>query len=627
MIPFMSWKRKLQVLVVVTFLGLLLLTISALQGVDEVTDSFKARGEATVYERTSLALLLQWLKIESASAGLQANELEQYRGQLTELISISTQLVQMSGELEGSAIEASAGNIQEHAKNYRSLRNEWLALNQKLGLSNDDGLRARLAEIINDDLRNIGLSIMDDDINQAIAGLQQMLANQGSDASSAVFEAIDSMRALVEKMGWEDNSIGEAVLNFSSTITLTNELLQQIKAIETRLGRTGASLEAAIENQNQNLHSGLIAETSQRAAKAREESIWRVAGTSTLVITVLVLTLIWTSRTLVRRLTEITGLLSRVAKGDLSHRLETGKNPHDEFNQLGRAANHMMDDVSAVIRQVIEGNRDLDTLQGELRNLMSRMTLNSEHVEMQTEQTASAVQEIAQTTTDISSRTANVNQSAHEADASALAGSRVIKTSVDNMHSLSLKIGKAHEQASLLRETGTKVNRIVDVINSLAEQTNLLALNAAIEAARAGEAGRGFSVVAEEVRSLAEKTVAATSGVAEIVDSLNRETRDICELMEQGLDEALRSQETAEQAGGAIDEITRSVGKLASELDQVLASVKGISTTTEDIAHKVEQIQVSAMESRTVRTQLENHTLNLSSQAATLTNTSSRFQL
>jgi len=167
----------------------------------------------------------------------------------------------------------------------------------------------------------------------------------------------------------------------------------------------------------------------------------------------------------------------------------------------------------------------------------------------------------------------------------------------------------------------------VDVINIRGEKTNLLARNAAIEAARAGEAGRGFSVVADEVRSLAEKTVSATNGIADIVGSLNRETSAIATMMKEGLQSASEGEKNAEEAAGAINEITGAIDQLANDMNQVVSSVEGISDTTEEIAQKVEQIHGHTRETAEVRQQLNAHIERLSAQTVALTRASEGFRL
>ncbi len=623
----LSWKHKFWLLIAATLVGLVLVALSALRGLDQVSGSYEARADANAYESASLSLWGEWLKVEGRSTGLSPGGVEEYQVLLGGLDQQAEQLVELARSLGAGNIEETATDIQDRVTSYVDLRQQWLEQRQSLGLSSEQGIRGELAVAMNEGLREISISILNDDIELAMTAYSDYLTTFTKESAEKTYEAIEGMEQVVSDMDWEDNELGQSVQAFAEAFRRADGLVQEIVAVEQQLSSLGAELEGVIEAQNQSLRTGLIAETTEQANQARSASGWLIITVSAIVLIVLVVTLTQASHTLVGRLNDVVKLLTRVAGGDLSGRLTPGRNRKDEFNALGTASNQMMEDVSDVIRQVIDGNQDLSRLQGELQQLMQKMSANSEQVEAQTEQTAAAVQEISHTTAEIVNLTNTVSHSAQEANSAAQSGARVIKSSVSSMHELSTKIQQTHEQVERLSQTGAKVNTIVDTINGLAEQTNLLALNAAIEAARAGEAGRGFSVVADEVRSLAEKTVSATSGIADIVSSLNTETREIAALMQQGLEKASDGEKSAEEAASVIDRITQSIDSLAGDMDQVVSSVEGISSTTEEIAQKVEQIHVHTLETRTIREHLEEHTRQLSSQAESLNETSGRFRV
>ena len=203
----------------------------------------------------------------------------------------------------------------------------------------------------------------------------------------------------------------------------------------------------------------------------------------------------------------------------------------------------------------------------------------------------------------------------------------MIAASVDSMSRLAQLIQDTHGQVDALGQSSARVNGIVDVINSLADQTNLLAINAAIEAARAGEAGRGFSVVADEVRSLAQKTVAATTDISAIVDEFQQQTRHMHQLMSHGLNLAADSERHAAQVAGAIDAITSAMERLTGEMNQVVVAIEEVSTTTDDIADKMETIHLHTGQSKDLRHVLGGHTEGLSSQVDALGRSASQFRL
>ncbi|EMP56169.1 methyl-accepting chemotaxis protein [Marinobacter santoriniensis NKSG1] len=623
----LSWKQKFYLLIAATFVGLAVVLLTSLSGLSKVTDAYEARGEARNYEAASLTLLTDWLTVERVSDDLSTDKVDDYLKRLASLKQQSEELAQRAASLPDPAISGMAENIRKAMAQYTQLRQQWLESSQELGLTYSDGLKAKLTTYVNDDLRKIVISLFDNDINTISSIYRDYLETYDPANAKTIRDTLDHMTGVVQEMDWQDTVIGEAVLGFEKAFNEAQAVIGKLSGMETELQSLRQTIHNQITDQDEALRTGLIISTGTTAEQARGTATWFVVIIAAIVLAVLVLTLTAASRTLVRRLDEVVGLLSRVASGDLSQRLQTGRNARDEFNRLGSAANQMLDDMSDVIGQVISGNQTLAELQAELNSLIAQMGRNGEQVEDETEQTATAVQEISHTAVDIAQYTQSVNDSAQNANTAAQDGAEVIKRSADSMSALAERIQQTHTQIGQLGKTGEKVNSIVDVINGLAEQTNLLALNAAIEAARAGEAGRGFSVVADEVRSLAEKTVSATNGIAEIVSSLNKETSAITRLMEEGLASADQGEKSAEEAAGAIDRISGAINQLAGDMNQVVSSIDGISTTTEEIAQKVEQIHGHTRETADIRQQLNAHVERLSSQTRELTASSQRFTL
>ncbi|MCM0612858.1 methyl-accepting chemotaxis protein [Marinobacter sediminum] len=623
----LSWKQKFTFLIAATFVGLAIALAASLSGLSKVSEAYEARSQARSYETASLHLMNDWLNADRLSENLTPDTVDSFQNQLASLETQAGELPTAAAKLSDPSIAETAAEIHDAVNNYTELRREWLGLSQTLGLTNSNGLKAKMAGIVESDLREISISIFNDDINIIASNYRDYLDTFDTSYAEKTREALARMQAVVKDMDWQEIEMGQSVQGFADAFAESDNIVKIIAGLETRLETIGADIRAMIISQGKSLRTGIIASTSAQAEEARTASSWLIIATSAAVLIVLILTLTAASRTLVRRLNEVVELLTRVASGDLSQRLQPGSNTRDEFNRLGTATNKMLDDVSSVIGQVVEGNRTLSSLQGELDSLVVQLGRNGEQVEGETEQTATAVQEISHTAIDIAQYTQSVNEAAQSANGAAQSGAKVVKRSADSMSALAERIQQTHDQIGQLSKTGEKVNSIVDVINSLAEQTNLLALNAAIEAARAGEAGRGFSVVADEVRSLAEKTVSATNGIAEIVDSLNRETSAITTMMKEGLHSAGEGEKSAEEAAQAIDQITGSINQLAGDMNQVVSSVDGISTTTEEIAQKVEQIHGHTRETADIRQQLNAHIERLSAQTASLTQASQGFRL
>ncbi|MGE8496827.1 MAG: methyl-accepting chemotaxis protein [Pseudomonas sp.] len=623
---FLSWQQKFRLLIAITLVSLGLMAAASLWASMQLSASLQAREDARGYASATTSLMNEWLKIAALRQQLSPQTQARYQERLSVLEQQAQALVTTANGLDDTAVSQSAQGIEASLRDEISQQRAWLALNQKLGLSPFEGKRQELATTAKD-LEAITISLIQPDIAAALSNQRDYLASYDPAYAEQAQTAIDALQAKILDLEWQDTQIGTNATLFSQAFADANELIRQIRSGSQRLGELAVQIEQQIDTQTSMLDSGILARTEREAKQARSSANW-IMGLSFLAVAVfLTLTLSQASRTLVTRLQGVTAMMSQVASGNLTGALAVGDNPKDEFNQLGDASNRMIQGISRIVRQVVEANRELSQLHSYLNDSMRHLGDNSSQVEIQTEQAASASQQISATINEMAQRTSDVGSATHTAYDSARQGSTVIDASVASMRRLSQLIQQTHAQVELLGQSSSKVSGIIEVINSLADQTNLLALNAAIEAARAGDAGRGFSVVADEVRSLAQKTVSATTNIAEIVGEFREQTQNMHQLMNSGMSLAAESEQHAGQVAASISQITCSMEQLTGEMNQVVVAIEEVSSTTEDIAVKIEEINVHTGETKNLRMTLDQHTRSLSAQVEALSLSARQFQL
>lgn len=623
---FLSWKQKFRLLIVVTLISLGLMAASSFWASQRLSTSLQARAEATAYAGASFALMNDWLKLGPLRQTLTPETQDAFPQRLNALEQRAGQFVAQAQGLGHSVIAESARQIEQLILAETDLQRQWLELSQQLGLSPFTGKRQALANSA-EKLEPIAIGLIRPFIAAALSNQRDYLATFDNGYADKTEAAIGDMQAKIDELDWRENQIGQAVTGFAEAFAQAHALIQQIREIDTQLASLGWQIEQRIDEQNLTLKDGLLTSTALQAQQARRASHWIMGLSFVGVALFLLLTLSQASRTLMRQLNNVTQLLTQVASGNLTGTLPVGRNPKDEFNQLSETTNRMIQGIGRIVSQVIDANRELAQLHSHLSEAMRRLGENSSQVELQTEQAASASQQISATINEMAQRSSDVGNATHTAYDSARMGSSIIDASVASMDRLSQLIQATHAQVALLTQSSEKVAGIIDVINSLADQTNLLALNAAIEAARAGDAGRGFSVVADEVRSLAQKTVSATTDIARIVGEFKQQTQSMDELMTSGLSLAAESERHTGQVAGVIEQITQSMERLSGEMNQVVVAIEEISSSTEDIAGKMEEINVHTGETKGLRLNLDQHTQSLSTQVEALNRSAQQFQV
>ena len=291
------------------------------------------------------------------------------------------------------------------------------------------------------------------------------------------------------------------------------------------------------------------------------------------------------TRQIVQPLSVAVAIANKIGNRDMTGNGVEQRN--DEFGTLLRALDttrsnlrDALGEVNGVTTQLAAAAEELSVVTGQ-----TSAGVNAQRVE--TEQVATAMNEMAATVHEVAQNSEEAAQAAQKADNQAQSGNKVLQTALDAISRLSGEVQESAQAMYRLNENSANISTVLTVINGIAEQTNLLALNAAIEAARAGEAGRGFAVVADEVRGLAHRTQESTAQIEELIATLQKGAQDAVEMMDSSSSLAGNTLELAQQAGGELAAITRTVSEIQAMNMQIATAAEEQSSVAEEINRSV----------------------------------------
>jgi len=322
----------------------------------------------------------------------------------------------------------------------------------------------------------------------------------------------------------------------------------------------------------------------------RESSIKVVSVALGLLVLVIAFIFFFVNRSVSRPLDHLSQNMAQIAEGegDLTRRLAIER--HDEIGKTSAIFNTFMDKLQSVVRDVKDSADKVSVTARQLASSSREVTSSSQSQSQATASMAGAIEEITASIGHVADNSTHAYEMALEAGQLSNEGAGAVQQAVGEMSKISESVGQSTQMIRDLDLKSKQISDIVNVIKEIADQTNLLALNAAIEAARAGEQGRGFAVVADEVRKLAERTTVSTQEIAKMIDSIQASTQSSVQGMELSSTQVQEGVQMAARSGESMTKIEASTRKVQDAVNEISSALREQSAASNQLAQEVERI-------------------------------------
>ncbi|MGR2950811.1 methyl-accepting chemotaxis protein [Vibrio vulnificus] len=590
----LSQKRKIQLFLSILTLGFVALAAYTSNQLTSLTDQYSQSSRVSTGAGQIAQTQVELLQLTGKLGQLTATQVNAIQADVTHL----EQNVRQAGEtLVQFDLTAQADNMQQAVNALAKSLAPWLSVKSELGFNVDEGKLGQLkdlAKVIEQKIEETGMVTINSDF-QAMIKTQQNYLLQPNEQNMKLFNRAMAMFVNVSNSYGMLDIYEKEIEQFKQTFIRVSELSQQLGALEQQLKNNQREAINLIQQASEQLNA-VADDQQQRAASSASETQWSVliALAALAVFTIVIFLSI--SVSLTRSLERISQVIKAVSNGDLSRRLTLSSNANDEFNQLSQSVNESCENLGKLVSEVQESSHSLAGHAGELRVGLDKFAHHQGEILGQTQLLASATEEVSVTTQEVSNSLEFVTQISRASNQAAEDGGKIISEAIGSLEQVAQILNSAAGHISQLEEASSKIDSVMDIINGIAEQTNLLALNAAIEAARAGEQGRGFAVVADEVRSLAVRTVDAVSEITGTIQTMKNESAEVIQYISSSGQTIEKGQQKGHEAMDALKHITAKADEANHQTEIILSSIKELATTSQSMADSMTQISQAMRE-------------------------------
>ena len=611
----------------ISLLGLIILGITAYGSIENLSARYNIANSTRDAVESVLDVKLKVIDLKNRGNEITGDLTDSYRALIADLQGrISGELQRVSenttyDELHEIFVRLNA-KLHKHSKDLE----RWLNIKSEKGFDPNTGVLQELNSLNNKLLQSIGgFAVL---TNQ----LQEIKALENSYIISSSENSIKNILSSIEKLKKTSQHMGYPQL--IPDIDLYGQKIKRLKALSDELYQVQVEIEVNIESisgiaeeAKELLHTEIIPQVFQAVDDTREGSISILIASFVAIILILSTLLTWITRSISKGIHDFTDFLEHIAKGELSYRMEGYDSVTDEFGNLANTANLTAENLCSLITQNKDICEKLAQMSKEQSKAISVLDGVNKRVSEKATQVATATEELHVTIKNINESTTDLHEAARNTGKAGTTSVEAMLRTDDMIKLIMKRVSNAGTVISSLCESTNRVGSVVEVIDSLAGQTNLLALNAAIEAARAGEQGRGFAVVADEVRNLASKTTEATARITDIVNTIQEESQSAVEAMEKGQAVAQKGVQLGEDAKNTIGLIEKQTSLTSDLSGQMAIAIEEMKSTIGEISASIESVAVEIQRNTDAVTEIAGTAADVSSQASSLQNHTQRFSV
>ena len=623
----LNFKQKLIFAVTLTLAGIAYLGYVSLSSLDELDRSSQKVANLTSTGELLSSLQLQLLQTETQIAQLNPQTSASFIQSFSEVqMRFAAALQDSLGLSADTTLQQQLTQIEQQFNNYSQTLSAKINAQNTLGFNNQSGLLQPL-EASAVELEE-QLSLFSSLLQPFIVARQfekEYLIHPSSENKAKLGKQIEKVIFEVKDAEFFD-TFGPYIERYQAAVGEVTGAAENLAQQDAALMQVRSRFQHTIDDAQGHLKNTLLQQAKRDAQQANDSTHWTIIIVSLIVAVIISVILASTALNATRTLDRIIKQLNSIAAGNLTQTLKISNTQHDEFDQVSNAVNTMTGDLRHVIGDVANNQTALYAQARELSESVQTIATNNREVSDRSNSLASATEEISVTTDQVANRVTTLQEDSQNALDAAIDGGTIIQKAMHSLGVTAQVVEQSASQLHQLQQHSQEIDKVLVIINDLADQTNLLALNAAIEAARAGEAGRGFSVVADEVRTLAESTVKATGDITDTVRAIQQQTQSVIQVMDQSTQsiEAVKSQ--GDQAQEAVEVIKQRTEQAFTISAEIRSAIQDVADTTREMAVSMDQIASGIADNSHASAAIVTSSEQLEARAQSMGQTTEKFQ-